>query len=149
MFKMADDEDEEVWDSWEDAVDSGAFDKKLEVEESKNNAKKVNSETQPIILQEDSTRTAYQPQLKILKRPNASDEVNNKAKTAENKQATYKSLEQREKEYAEARQRIFGSTQTEEQERPLHLLPKQESAEDNVIRQPKGPDGTSGFNLQR
>ncbi|XP_002731160.1 SUZ RNA-binding domain-containing-like isoform X2 [Saccoglossus kowalevskii] len=144
---MADDE-EEVWDSWEDAVDSGALDKKLEElpkKQEETNADTVNN-TPAMLIEEDSTRTAYQPQLKILKRPGIQNDQNTN-KTETEKQATRKSLEQREKEYAEARIRIFGTT--EDEERPKALIQDVPAADNSVIRQPKGPDGTTGFNLQR
>ncbi|XP_077998880.1 SUZ RNA-binding domain-containing-like [Glandiceps talaboti] len=145
---MADDEDEEVWDSWEDAVDSGAFDKKIE--ESKKDTPDIQPNNPPSVLLEDTTRTAYQPQLKILKRQDVGDNAEEKQKQLENKQTPHKTLEQREKEYAEARERIFGAAESEDQQRPSHLIPtREDSLQDSVIRQPRGPDGTTGFQLTR
>ncbi len=65
----------------------------------------------PIVLQEDSSRTSYQPQLKILKRPTGSDADAGDAgkSTKQDSVAKTKSLAEREAEYAAARMRIMGS----------------------------------------
>ncbi|XP_050421214.1 SUZ domain-containing protein 1 [Adelges cooleyi] len=97
-----------------------------------------------------------QPTVKILKRPPKVDVAN---ESADKPKLLVKSLEQRKQEYAEARLRIMGeelgdenvddegasssgSTKFEVLRQPLVRT----LVEDNVIRQPRGPDNTKGFN---
>ncbi|XP_025193201.1 SUZ domain-containing protein 1-like isoform X1 [Melanaphis sacchari] len=98
-----------------------------------------------------------QPTVKILKRPQKDNTTN---ENADKPKVQVKSLEQRKQEYAEARLRIMG----EEREEDLNADDEGASSsgsmkfevlrqpivrvavEDNVIRQPRGPDNTKGFN---
>ncbi|KAL5244351.1 hypothetical protein ACI65C_011761 [Semiaphis heraclei] len=98
-----------------------------------------------------------QPTVKILKRPQKDNAAN---ENADKPKVQVKSLEQRKQEYAEARLRIMG----EEREEELNADDEGASSsgsmkfevlrqpivrvavEDNVIRQPRGPDNTKGFN---
>ncbi|XP_041378223.1 SUZ domain-containing protein 1-like [Gigantopelta aegis] len=163
---MADECD--VLDSWEDQEDSGALDKRL-------NDIQVTPEKCDILfttqsdLREDSGRTEYTPQVRILKREPVSAKVNHpshKARTSINSSQSHlhgKSLEQREAEYAEARLRIFGTTADLPEEdaagdgestelRPKMLVKKSENNTplgNEVSRQPRGPDGTTGFSTGR
>ncbi|GFX89050.1 hypothetical protein TNCV_2853501 [Trichonephila clavipes] len=63
---------------------------------------------------EDSSRTPYIPQVKILKRPNDAKTVVVSEKSPSRHPA--KTLQQREAEYAEARLRILGSASSEEEQ---------------------------------
>ncbi|CAB1432059.1 unnamed protein product [Pleuronectes platessa] len=121
-------EDDEVADSWEEAADSGEIERRFEAKLKINQEAKKSSLGSGVSL----VRTAMQ----------------------------MKSLAQREAEYAEARKRILGSASSEEtsQDTPCHDRPARLSAQqpsepvhphNHVIRQPTGPDGTSGFRLCR
>ncbi|KAK5912471.1 hypothetical protein CesoFtcFv8_002341 [Champsocephalus esox] len=120
-------EDEEVAESWEEAADSGEIDRRLEAK------LKINQEARKSILgsRGSPVRTAIM-----------------------------KSLAQREAEYAEARRRILGSASSDDvpqdnpsQDRPSRMSVQQPSEpirpNTHVVRQPTGPDGTSGFRLCR
>ncbi|XP_064642735.1 SUZ domain-containing protein 1-like [Lineus longissimus] len=106
---MADDgkneNDDEILEDWEDLEDTGELDKRLEELRSTADKDETNRRTSgsgPVV--EDSTRTQYQPQVKILKR-----QVNeNGYQGAENRKVQVKSLEERQAEYAKARERILG-----------------------------------------
>lgn len=60
------------------------------------------------ILQNNEQRTQYKPTIKLLKRDPANDSNTNSGSMGERK-PSYKTLQQREQEYAEARKRILGS----------------------------------------
>lgn len=111
--------DEDVWDSWEDMEDSGELDKRLELEKKAQEDKSSSSSSGSnigMIFSEDSHRTAYQPQLRILKRQTGSGDQsvgNNQDGNPKNKSKT---LAEREAAYAEARLRILGSATSENQE---------------------------------
>jgi len=103
------------------------------------------------------TNYPQQPTVKILKRPQKNNTAN---ENADKPKVQVKSLEQRKQEYAEARLRIMG----EEHEEDLNADDEGASSsgsskfevlrqpivrtviEDGVIRQPRGPDNTKGFN---
>ncbi|GAA5859905.1 hypothetical protein JCM5353_008308, partial [Sporobolomyces roseus] len=79
----------------------------------------------------DSTTTNGPPKLMILKRPTATNpNENGRSASQEAKARGEKTLEEREKEYAEARRRIYG-------DEPV----KQES---NSLKNGKGPRGGNG-----
>lgn len=59
------------------------------------------------ILQNNEQRTQYTPTIKLLKRDPTADNASNNSNMGERK-PSYKSLQQREQEYAEARKRILG-----------------------------------------
>ncbi|XP_043227437.1 SUZ domain-containing protein 1-like [Amphibalanus amphitrite] len=104
---------------------------------------------------DEAGRTQYVPagpQITILKRP---DQANRERRNEqERSRQPAKTLQQREAEYAEARQRILGSSgvieknQGSERSAPVELLRNKQSAQ-AVCRQPRGPDGTAGFQLRR
>ncbi|XP_033821953.1 SUZ domain-containing protein 1-like [Periophthalmus magnuspinnatus] len=156
-------DDEDVADSWEEAADSGEIERRLEAKLKINQeAKKVTSRSSPmrtaIVIQDDSLPAAPPPQIRILKRPTNNGTASSSASSSRPQQT--KTLAQREAEYAEARRRILGSASSEEmpqdnscQDRPTRLNVQQpsEPARPNnyIIRQPTGPDGTTGFRLCR
>uniref|UniRef100_A0A8C6SI79 SUZ RNA-binding domain-containing n=1 Tax=Neogobius melanostomus TaxID=47308 RepID=A0A8C6SI79_9GOBI len=111
-----------------------------------------------IVIQDDSLPAAPPPQIRILKRPTNNDTTNSSASSARPQQT--KTLAQREAEYAEARRRIWGSASSDDtpqdsscQDRPARLNVQQQSESvrpnNQIIRQPTGPDGTTGFHLCR
>lgn len=112
-----------------------------------------------IVIQDDSLPAAPPPQIRILKRPSNNGTAGNLASSTRPSQQM-KSLAQREAEYAEARRRILGSASSDDapQENPSQDRPARMSVQqplepvrpnNHVIRQPTGPDGTSGFRLFR
>lgn len=159
-------EDEEVAESWEEAADSGEIERRLEAK------LKINQETKKsnmgsggspvrtaIVIQDDSLPAAPPPQIRILKRPSNNGTAGNPASASRPSQQM-KSLAQREAEYAEARRRILGSASSDDtpqdnpcQDRPARISAQQQPEpvrpNNHVIRQPSGPDGTSGFRLCR
>ncbi|KAH8042115.1 hypothetical protein HPB51_021199 [Rhipicephalus microplus] len=77
---MADDISEDICDDWEDMVENGVLEKKLERLKVKTNSANSNNANPPSsgggevavmprVLLEDSVRTQYTPAVKILKRP--------------------------------------------------------------------------------
>ncbi|XP_037633924.1 SUZ domain-containing protein 1-like [Sebastes umbrosus] len=160
-------EDEEVAESWEEAADSGEIERRLEAKLKINQeaVKKLSlvSGGSPvrtaIVIQDDSQPAAPPPQIRILKRPSNNGTAGNLASSTRPSQQM-KSLAQREAEYAEARRRILGSASSDDtpqdnpcQDRPARMSVQQPSEpvrpNNHVIRQPTGPDGTSGFRLCR
>ncbi|XP_037535434.1 SUZ domain-containing protein 1 [Nematolebias whitei] len=158
-------EDEEVAESWEEAADSGEIERRLEAklkinqEAKKSNLKSSGSPVRTaIVIQDDSLPAAPPPQIRILKRPSNNGTTGNSASSRPSQQM--KSLAQREAEYAEARRRILGSASSEEtpqdnpsQDRTARMSVQQPletvCPNNQVIRQPTGPDGTTGFRLCR
>lgn len=159
-------EDEEIAESWEEAADSGEIERRLEAklkinkEAKKSSLKSTSSPVRTaIVIQDDSLPAAPPPQIRILKRPTNNGTAGNLASASRPSQQM-KSLAQREAEYAEARKRILGSASSEEtpvenpsQDRTAraNTQPPSEQVRPNnhVIRQPSGPDGSSGFRLCR
>ncbi|KAK6176202.1 hypothetical protein SNE40_014530 [Patella caerulea] len=148
-------EDGEGFDSWEEQEDSGMLDKRigeLKIETSAT----IDKDGSNMLVKEISTRTEYTPQVRILKRDHAAQTQNVSNKVQSQASKPSKTLEEREAEYAEARQRIFGDEappleeDTNSEARPVRLICKiEEPLGNNVIRQPRGPDGTKGFNMDR
>ncbi|XP_035621294.1 SUZ domain-containing protein 1-like isoform X1 [Oncorhynchus keta] len=160
-------EDEEVCESWEEAADSGEIVKRLEAKlKISQKAKKasISSGSSPIrtamVIQDESLPAAPSPQIRILKRPSSNGSLESSGSSNRLTQQP-KSLAQREAEYAEARRRILGSASSEETpqdkprpERPVRVSaqppqPELVSLNNHMIRQPTGPDGTSGFRRYR
>ncbi|XP_019910718.1 SUZ domain-containing protein 1 [Esox lucius] len=155
-------EDEEVCESWEEAAESGEIERRLEAKlKISQKAKKasIGSGSSPIrtalVIQDDSQPAAPPPQIRILKRPSSNGSLGSSGLSNRPTQQP-KSLAQREAEYAEARRRILGSASSEEtpQDKPSPDKPVRMSSQpqpepvrpnNHVIRQPTGPDGTSGF----
>lgn len=113
---MADEEDEDILDSWEEAADSGDLErrmeerdkqlKKEEKEEKKVNKNLNNGQHVTILKGESVGRTEYTPQIKILKRNQAVEKKDTVKQTSE---AELKNvLKLREAEYQAARNRILG-----------------------------------------
>jgi len=195
---MADEEDEDLLDSW-DAADSDELERRMELRDKEIN-KSENEELQqekkssnmntmvgPVtILKADNvTRTEYTPQIKILKRNGNLD-----TKPALPKQNTEselkKTLKLKEAEYQAARNRILGEdydetkSKLEEEEvketkisiikppsrmsptspatpgSPIRLLTSADNRNLHdsrdaccVVRQPHGPNETTGFAINR
>nr|XP_054768572.1 SUZ domain-containing protein 1-like [Lytechinus pictus] len=107
---------EEVWDSWEDMADSGVLDKKLqEAQKQRELATQEKKDVAPsvVLLEEDSQRTSYQPQLRILKRPTEAGGDQNATENKDVNKTKQKTLAEREEEYKQARLRILGSAETD------------------------------------
>ncbi|XP_060078428.1 SUZ domain-containing protein 1-like [Ylistrum balloti] len=147
-----------VLDSWEELDDSRVLNKKLnEIKISNQDDKKL---TGALVL-ENQDRTQYQPQVRILKRRSDPGATANSQQDASKVNANKhnKTLEQREKEYAEARLRILGSAsggfETEQtidnSFRPSPRLTQQNNNNNatEILRQPRGPDGSKGFDQMR
>nr|CAD7195586.1 unnamed protein product [Timema douglasi]CAD7257103.1 unnamed protein product [Timema shepardi]CAD7399546.1 unnamed protein product [Timema cristinae] len=163
---MAAREEVNVIESWEDIEESGILDKKLLQSESLSQEEpEIMSQgmvSGPIILRDDSFGP-QEPTVKILKRPQRtinghsdSPILNGDLKPRQ----PVKTLQQREQEYAEARLRILGEARSPEEQlqavtndriskiqQKMELLRTSENT--NIIRLPKGPDGTKGFNVRR
>jgi len=103
---------------WETMLESGQLDSSLRNLD-------LSKPPPPIVMVEEEGRTPYrppEPKLKILKRPEV---ANSSSRAQEVKPRTeQKSLRQREQEYAEARQRILGSSEGEG-DTPTREGPKQ------------------------
>lgn len=145
-------------ESWEDIDGTDAFDEKLQslvtssnIDIENNVFNGTNGTPINIILTgDDALRSQYvppEPTVKILKRPIRST-LTNDSKIQQPK----KTLQQREEEYAQARLRILGEAQNSDsaEDKICSIQSKSTRCEtDNVIRLPKGPDGTKGFKIRR
>ncbi|XP_028394160.1 SUZ domain-containing protein 1-like [Dendronephthya gigantea] len=155
---MADHEnDEDIWDSWEDMAESGELERRMEEREREHMKlrdeidKKLFEPGVRVLVDDDSNRTKYNPQVRILRRdPGDAAQMSSSSQSDTNKKV-HKTLAQREKEYADARARILGDTAEydEEETCPPTKIKTEEKLPENIIRQPKGPDGTCGFALTR
>uniref|UniRef100_A0A131YY17 SUZ RNA-binding domain-containing n=1 Tax=Rhipicephalus appendiculatus TaxID=34631 RepID=A0A131YY17_RHIAP len=173
---MADDISEDICDDWEDMVENGVLEKKLERLKVKTNSANSNNANPPSsgggaggvgevavmprVLLEDSVRTQYTPAVKILKRPpdasRSGGSVNGTGSEKSPIRQPVKSLQQREAEYAEARLRILGSARSEDDGQKdkssgVSVLNHMVTDPQQVpIRQPRGPDqGSNGFQQPR
>lgn len=168
-------------DDWEALLDSGKLDKNLENLKLHNSSNmKVDpfgdalppmgrnqgsiplssnlsdpSYSGPVRILTNGSRNQYrkpEPTLKILKRPETQTTRVPEPQTQKN---TMKSLEQREAEYAEARQRILGNEAGGAKPSPGQHKQngkKTDGGRKSVngdVRTPKGPDGSKGFNNRR
>lgn len=115
---MADDEDEDILDSWEDADESEEFERRMDLHEKslkENEQEEVIMSTPgtvTILKPDNPGRTDYTPQIKILKRAAVNNVKKQKPKQmteAELKQA----LKTKEAEYQAARNRILGENYDE------------------------------------
>ncbi|EDV24326.1 uncharacterized protein TRIADDRAFT_57681 [Trichoplax adhaerens] len=106
---------DEPFDSWEEAAESQNFEKKLDQIERKQREKDTKTKTIPnvpsdtVIVEEDSRSTAFQPQIRILKRGAEQGGQRPIHSTVNPVQPQQKTLAEREAEYAAARARILGS----------------------------------------
>ncbi|XP_050309461.1 SUZ domain-containing protein 1 [Anthonomus grandis grandis] len=141
-------------DNWEEIEETDVLEKKfnnLIMPSLEENSINGNIEKGPIkvtLTGEDALRSQYvpsEPTVKILKRPVKEDQS-----TSDNRRAVpKKTLQQREQAYAEARLRILGEASSEKQEERLSIAKPKASEADTVVRMPRGPDGTQGFNTPR
>ncbi|CAB3372844.1 Hypothetical predicted protein [Cloeon dipterum] len=164
---MAAIEDNDACESWEELEDSGELDKKLNIIQSKKEEKSKKSNEAVVIIQDESLRSMLSPQeptVKILKRPT---KTNDNQVTPDQPVRRHKTLQEREQEYAEARLRILGSacspsevTNAADNVRGVQTVTAnghisgpnsvdqqllRQDFDTNVIRVPKGPDGSKGF----
>ncbi|KAL1488908.1 hypothetical protein ABEB36_014695 [Hypothenemus hampei] len=140
-------------DNWEEIEETDVLEKKFNqiiMPSLKTNS--LNGNTSPIMVTltgDDALRSQFvppEPAVKILKRPMNGTQVSNDNKKAIPK----KTLQQREQEYAEARLRILGEASSEKNEENKVCIAKPKPVEsENIIRMPKGPDGTNGFGIRR
>ena len=155
---MANKRDVEI-ESWEDIDATDVLDEKLRTLvpsnhiDVENNVSYNGTNGTPmniILTGDDALRSQYvppEPTVKILKRPTRNTQTNDN-KTQQPK----KTLQQREEEYAQARLRILGEAQNIDkvEEKICSIQSKPTRCEvNNVIRSPKGPDGTKGFKIRR
>ncbi|XP_020916829.1 SUZ domain-containing protein 1, partial [Exaiptasia diaphana] len=104
---MADEEeDEDVCDSWEDMADSGELERRMEERnklQMKKESKALTSDVKvSVVIQDDTNRTQYKPQLRILKRPDSGNFNSGQSAQEKNEGPIRKSLAERQAEYAEA-----------------------------------------------
>lgn len=117
----------------------------------------------PVVHEDDVNRTAYTPQVKILRRPGLESGMLPDKDKEKQKSQPARSLAEREAAYAEARKRIMGpvpsqasSTSNSKPRSSDHRKPrntKHENSQNNPVRVerlPKGPDKSGkGFNSPR
>uniref|UniRef100_A0A8D9EHD5 SUZ RNA-binding domain-containing n=1 Tax=Cacopsylla melanoneura TaxID=428564 RepID=A0A8D9EHD5_9HEMI len=174
---MAEDSDtQECCDSWEELADSRILDKKLEklhaksssLEETGSGKTTVSHVT--VIPEDARLRYAFsEPTVRILKRPSKSAGDGEGLVNGDTNKRVVKTLQQREQEYAEARLRILGEAKSPNEDdsvfeedtsvhqisQKLELLTRPSSFEQldplpvAILRPPRGPDGSSGFNQTR
>nr|SVE94682.1 EOG090X0RU6 [Simocephalus serrulatus] len=159
--------DGEILDDWEQMADSGLLDKKLQnlktrIPEEVRNPDEI-QQTHFLFNGDGSVKPTVlgpPPQIKILKRPQHNGMLHahqQGAYSSSNGQSKpkpqVKTLQQKEAEYAEARLRILGEAAPSNipsvdlgvnklQSRMENLR----SEESCLVRLPRGPDGTRGFN---
>ncbi|KAF5279578.1 hypothetical protein FQR65_LT15375 [Abscondita terminalis] len=157
---MANKREVETIESWEEIDEHDVLDQKLQTLAPSNKIDVENNISfngtngmaiNIILTGDDALRSQYvppEPTVKILKRPTRNTQTND-SKTQQPK----KTLQQREEEYAQARLRILGEAQNtdkvEEKICSIQSKPVRSVDIDNVIRLPKGPDGTNGFKIRR
>nr|SVE93435.1 EOG090X0RU6 [Moina brachiata] len=153
----------ELLDDWEQMADSGLLDQKLQSIKPRipEEVKPPLNDTQPthFLFNGDGsikpTVLGHTPQIKILKRPqhNTHGHHHGHHNIHARPKVQVKTLQQKEAEYAEARLRILGEAAPAPT--PDVSLNKLQSRMENLrteesclIRLPRGPDGTKGFNQQ-
>ncbi|XP_056641477.1 SUZ domain-containing protein 1 [Diorhabda carinulata] len=144
----------DVLESWEDIDETDVLEKKFNnlltpnrSFDSKSNGT-MDNPVKIILTGDDALRTQYvpsEPTVKILKRPSKDTQNNGDSKVYQPK----KTLQQRELEYAEARLRILGEASPDKIEERISIVKPGYLENDNVIRMPRGPDGTRGFCFRR
>ncbi|XP_020620335.1 SUZ domain-containing protein 1-like [Orbicella faveolata] len=162
----AEEEDEDIWDSWEDVADSGELERRMEerekqVREKDQKASSTSKKLQetktgsPVLMQEDTNRTLYKPQLRILKRPDSGGTDNGNNRESSKDKPVHKTLAERQAQYAEARARILGTASDENNDSEKDGIPQtiqlEQKLPENVIRLPRGPehDASKGFQAAR
>ncbi|XP_068754266.1 SUZ RNA-binding domain-containing-like [Montipora capricornis] len=163
----AEEDDEDIWDSWEDMADSGELERRME-EREKQVRKKDQKPPAPsmklqenknssssVMMQEDSHRTLYKPQLRILKRPDSGGSNQSSAQEDTKGKPVHKTFAERQAQYAEARARILGSGADESSDSEKSEMPRviqlEQKVPENVLRLPRGPSdtGSKGFQVNR
>ncbi|KAJ8959040.1 hypothetical protein NQ318_022295 [Aromia moschata] len=148
-------QDVEVIENWEEIEETDVLEKKFnklitpsKSLDSKSNNGNLDRPVKIILTGDDALRSQYvppEPTVKILKRPSKDAQNSNDSKVYQPK----KTLQQREQEYAQARLRILGEASPEKVEERISIQKPRPVECENVIRMPRGPDGTSGFNFHR
>ncbi|XP_052820766.1 SUZ domain-containing protein 1-like [Mya arenaria] len=157
-LKMAD--ETEILESWEELENNEVLDKKLKGIKISNGNDRSNEKVSE--LREEGGRTQYAPQVRILKRDTSA--TMSPEDRAKNLKGPQKSIQQREAEYKEARLRILGEgysgagdnsntpVTAQPDVRPIKLIkPTDEMNQPRVmvVREPRGPNGTAGFDQHR
>ncbi|XP_076060829.1 SUZ RNA-binding domain-containing isoform X2 [Oratosquilla oratoria] len=146
---MASEQDGEVIDNWED-FDENPHQLEKQIQQiSIRSEDKTLKPCDVMVTGEDEHRTPYIPQerkIMILRRPAANEEPQSNEVTTKQRQP-FKTLEQREADYAAARLRIMGNSKSLEETSTRPLVSKVASGTEDVTitRTPRGPDGTMGF----
>ncbi|KAJ8983959.1 hypothetical protein NQ317_008661 [Molorchus minor] len=148
-------QDVEVIENWEEIEETDVLEKKFnqlitpsKSLDSMSNNGNLERPVKIILTGDDALRSQYvppEPTVKILKRPSKDAQNSNDSKVFQPK----KSLQQREQEYAQARLRILGEASPEKIEERISIQKPRSAEAANVIRMPKGPDGTNGFSARR
>ncbi|CAG9856452.1 unnamed protein product [Phyllotreta striolata] len=144
----------DILENWEEIEETDVLEKKFNnlIAPSKSLDSRSNGNLdQPvkiILTGDDALRTQYvppEPTVKILKRPSKDHQTNGDSKVFQPK----KTLQQRELEYAEARLRILGEASPEKLDERISIQKPTQTDSLNLLRMPKGPDGTKGFTTRR
>jgi len=150
---MADEEDEDVLESWEEAVDSGELERRMEEREKaflkeeqearKHEMNIANSQGPVTILKaENAGRTEYTPQIKILKRSGNLNEKKDTVKQTSEAELK-KTLKLREAEYQAARNRILGEDYDETKPDLEECVEDDNEARISIIKAPSRESSAS------
>jgi len=158
--------DGEMLGDWEQMADSGLLDKKMQSIKTRipDEMQSTDIQSSHFLFNGDGSIKPTllghpPPQIKILKRPQHNGNRGNHGNSNENGQAKprhqVKTLQQKEADYAAARLRILGEaapTATPSPDASLNKLQNRlenlrtdESSGCEILRLPRGPDGTRGF----
>ncbi|XP_070505119.1 SUZ RNA-binding domain-containing [Chironomus tepperi] len=149
--------EENVSDSWEQYADESELEKRLEKEKVKREQVDEMSVTsqnglalnggddfKPRILQRQQPK-GQQNQIKILKRPESITPSSSTGNLQNSSKPQMKTLEQREKEYAEARKRILGSAETS----PIDPNPMSKPMVYNKVSPSSSSNNLQNYNSQQ
>ncbi|XP_073970626.1 SUZ RNA-binding domain-containing isoform X2 [Rhodnius prolixus] len=138
---MADKEDGNTYDNWEELEDSGELDKQIEKIQL-NNTPLQNGVTnlcpkpRSVIILSDDLRAKLlppEPAVKILQRPNQNGFRNGLMNCETKPKQPLKTLQQREMEYAEARLRILGEARSPEEDLTVNNIDDSEKMMSNIL----------------
>ncbi|CAG9797717.1 unnamed protein product [Chironomus riparius] len=151
--------EQNVSDSWEQYADETELEKRLEKEKVKREQEEEMSVTsqnglalnggsddfKPRILQRSQAKGQQQNQIKILKRPESLTPSSSTGNLQNSSKPQMKTLEQREKEYAEARKRILGSAETS----PIDQNPLNKPVIFNKVSPSSSSNNLQNYNSQQ